>query len=224
MAARQRLRGVRMEPVASVRARRAWGAARRSPRPRRRRRLLGNLAARGVSIDGRLLGGEHRHSRHTQAASGWDFRPGPRALRGRRAIRTPIRRRRREGRRRRERARSAACAQIECARRLARGPRGGRPRPALRARARYLEGNLEFLDGEYEDAVQAYDRALLLAPGSVDAGDSIGRDAAWNRAIALRRIEDKKDAGQDASSGDASSSDAGASGLGPRRRGERYGP
>jgi hypothetical protein len=28
--------------------------------------------------------------------------------------------------------------------------------------------------------------------------DPVGRDAAWNRAVALRRIEDKKDAGNDA--------------------------
>jgi hypothetical protein len=70
----------------------------------------------------------------------------------------------------------------------------------LRARARYLEGNLDFLDGQYEDAVHAYDLALTLAPGETDAGDSLGRDAAWNRAIALTREEDKKkDAGHDAS-------------------------
>jgi len=75
----------------------------------------------------------------------------------------------------------------------------------LRARARYLEGNLDFLDGQYEDAVRAYDRALALAPGAADSGDPVGRDAAWNRAIALQREEDrKKDAGHDASSDDAS--------------------
>jgi hypothetical protein len=76
----------------------------------------------------------------------------------------------------------------------------------LRARATYLAGNLAFLDGEYEDAVRAYDRSLVLSPGEMDGGDAVGRDAAWNRAIALRRIEDKKDAGNDASrdaSGDA---------------------
>ncbi len=78
----------------------------------------------------------------------------------------------------------------------------------LRARARYLEGNLLFLNGAYEDAVRAYDHALELAPGMPDGGieagpktfasDPVGRDAAWNRAIALRRIEDKKkDAGKD---------------------------
>jgi hypothetical protein len=71
--------------------------------------------------------------------------------------------------------------------------------PELRARALYLQGNLAFLDGEYEDAVRAYDSALTIAPGQNDAGDEVGRDAAWNRAIALRRIDDKKDAGSDAS-------------------------
>jgi hypothetical protein len=98
-------------------------------------------------------------------------------------------------------------AQIECARRVV-DAIADDPSVSLelRARARYLDGNLAFLDGDYEGAVRAYDRALVLAPGEVDAADSIGRDAAWNRAIALRRIEDKKDAGQDASPG---ASDAG---------------
>jgi hypothetical protein len=70
----------------------------------------------------------------------------------------------------------------------------------LRARAHYLAGNLEFLRKKYEDAVKHYNNALELIPGMPeDAGvDGIGRDAAWNRAIALRRIEDQKDAGQDA--------------------------
>jgi hypothetical protein len=96
-------------------------------------------------------------------------------------------------------------AQVECARRLV-DVVGSDPsvRPDLRARAHYLEGNLAFLDGAYEDAVKAYDQALVLVPGMVDAGDAVGRDAAWNRAIALRRIEDKKDAGQPDASQDAS--------------------
>ncbi len=72
----------------------------------------------------------------------------------------------------------------------------------LRARASYLAGNLRFLQKEYQLAVENYDRALKLVPGMEgDAGDPIGRDAAWNRAIALRRIEDEQnqqDAGQDA--------------------------
>ncbi|MCC6521236.1 MAG: hypothetical protein IT373_01115 [Polyangiaceae bacterium] len=69
----------------------------------------------------------------------------------------------------------------------------------LRARAFYLSGNLEFLRRRYEDAVRQYDRALELVPGvAEDAGsDGIGRDAAWNRAIALRRIHER-DAGADA--------------------------
>ncbi|HEX3345149.1 MAG TPA: hypothetical protein VHS09_11285 [Polyangiaceae bacterium] len=90
-------------------------------------------------------------------------------------------------------------AQIECARRVVEAIADDPSVPIdLRARARYLEGNLAFLDADYEGAVRAYDRALVLAPGQNDAGDPVGRDAAWNRAIALRRIEDKKDAGQDA--------------------------
>ncbi len=64
----------------------------------------------------------------------------------------------------------------------------------LRARAAYLAGNLEFLRRKYESAVKQYDDALELVPGiAADAkGDGIGRDAAWNRAIALRRIEEKE--------------------------------
>lgn len=67
----------------------------------------------------------------------------------------------------------------------------------LRARAWYLAGNLEFLRRKYEDAVRAYDQALRIVPGlEDDAGvDGLGRDAAHNRAIALRRIEEQKDAG-----------------------------
>jgi Ca-activated chloride channel family protein len=74
--------------------------------------------------------------------------------------------------------------------------------PDLRARIHYLAGNLEFLRREYRAAVPEYDQALALIPGLAgDAGDSIGRDAAHNRALALRRVEeqDKKDAGPDSS-------------------------
>lgn len=70
----------------------------------------------------------------------------------------------------------------------------------LRARARYLAGNLEFLRRKYEEAVEEYDKALEIVPGIAEdaGGDGIGRDVAWNRAIALRRIQDQKDAGDDA--------------------------
>jgi Ca-activated chloride channel family protein len=91
-------------------------------------------------------------------------------------------------------------AQIECAQRVVEALANDAQTPIeLRARAYYLQGNLAFLDGAYQLAVDAYNRALVLAPGEADGGDPVGRDAAWNRAIALRRIEDEKDAGADAS-------------------------
>ena len=100
-------------------------------------------------------------------------------------------------------------AQIECARRVVQAIAEDEGLPSdMRARAHYLSGNLAFLDGAYEDAVSAYDRALVLTPGEPDSGDPVGRDAAFNRAIALRRIEDKKDAGPDASPPRDASSDA----------------
>jgi hypothetical protein len=102
-------------------------------------------------------------------------------------------------------------AQVDCALKLVRAVATDPGQPVdLRARARYLEGNLLFLNAAYEEAVRAYDASLELAPGMHDSGpitsseagrvynpDLLGRDAAWNRAIALRRIEDKKDAGND---------------------------
>jgi Ca-activated chloride channel family protein len=99
-----------------------------------------------------------------------------------------------------EAGRAQRHAQVECARRLTLAIATSPSPVELRARALYLQGNLAFLDAEYEDAVKAYDQALVLAPGEIDAGDPVGRDAAYNRAIALQRIEDsKKDAGSDAS-------------------------
>jgi hypothetical protein len=117
--------------------------------------------------------------------------------------------------------RAQRMAEIDCALRIVRAVAADERQPIqLRARARYLEGNLQFLGGLYEDAVTAYDAAIGLAPGEADGGDAIGRDAAWNRAIALRRIEDKKDAGQDAPSdganGDGSGqNDSGSGDSGP---------
>lgn len=99
-------------------------------------------------------------------------------------------------------------AQIDCALRIVQAIAAEDTQPIdLRARAQYLEGNLHFLGGEYEQAVAAYDKALTLAPGMEDGGDEVGRDAAFNRAIALRRIEDKKnnDAGHDGGGGDSGS-------------------
>jgi len=109
---------------------------------------------------------------------------------------------------------AARMAQVDCALRIVRAVANDDAQPVdLRAHARYLEGNLLFLGGSYEDAVQAYDKALVLAPAMVDAGEAVGRDAAWNRAIAMRRIEDKKDAGADGG-GDAGPPDGGGDGGG----------
>lgn len=90
----------------------------------------------------------------------------------------------------------------------------------VRARAYYLEGNLHFLNGDYRDAVASYDRALALAPGREAPPDggkddpmaALGRDAAYNRAIALRRIKDEqRDAGSDGG-GDGGSDGGGKDG------------
>jgi tetratricopeptide (TPR) repeat protein len=116
--------------------------------------------------------------------------------------------------------------QVDCALKVVRAIATDPAQPVdLRARARYLEGNLLFLTAAYEEAVRAYDAALELAPGMHDSGpitmvdagrtyapDLLGRDAAWNRAIALRRIEDKKDAGNDA--GNDGGNDGGSDGGG----------
>lgn len=81
----------------------------------------------------------------------------------------------------------------------------------VRARAYYLAGNLEFMRTRYKDAIRFYEQALRLIPGIVEeaGGDGVGRDAAWNRAVALRRIEEEEpDAGPDAEP-DAEEPDAG---------------
>jgi Ca-activated chloride channel family protein len=93
-------------------------------------------------------------------------------------------------------------AEVDCALRIVRMIAGDASVPGdLRARAYYLAGNLEFLRREYSAAVTAYDSALKLVPGVPgDAGDGLGRDAAYNRAIALRRAEEQQ---QDASPPDA---------------------
>ena len=91
-------------------------------------------------------------------------------------------------------------SEVECALRIVRIIAADQTVPIdLRARAFYLAGNLEFLRGDYDAAVKGYDGSLELIPGlPVDGGDGIGRDAAFNRSIALGRIEDKKkDAGPD---------------------------
>jgi len=89
----------------------------------------------------------------------------------------------------------------------------------LRARAEYLTGNLHFLRQEWKEAVAAYDRSLQLVPGlAPDAGERVGSDAAWNRALALAREQQEPpdagppDAGNDAGNdaGKDASDDAGS--------------
>jgi tetratricopeptide (TPR) repeat protein len=97
--------------------------------------------------------------------------------------------------------------QVDCALVMLRAIAADPKVPAeLRARALYLAGNLEFLRRGYEDAVKLYDQSLTILPGvPEDASvDGLGRDAAHNRAIALRRIDDQKDAGSDGGEPDAS--------------------
>jgi Ca-activated chloride channel homolog len=63
----------------------------------------------------------------------------------------------------------------------------------LRAPAYYLLGNLEFLRREYVAAVSGYDHAIELIPGDdAKEANSVGRDAAHNRAIALRLAKENK--------------------------------
>jgi hypothetical protein len=104
--------------------------------------------------------------------------------------------------------------QVDCALRIVRIAAADPSVPIdLRARANYLAGNLEFLRREYRSAVEAYELALKLIPGLPDdAGDGIGRDAAFNRAIALRREQEQKDrpdASPDSPPPDAPPPDAG---------------
>ncbi|MGC4093940.1 MAG: hypothetical protein QM756_39745 [Polyangiaceae bacterium] len=110
-------------------------------------------------------------------------------------------------------------SQVDCALRVVRLVAADATQlPEFRARALYLAGNLEFLRGDYRTAVKSYDEALKVIPGlEPDAGDPIGRDAAHNRSIALRRAQDQddkkdagpKDAGQDSGSPDGGQDDAG---------------
>jgi hypothetical protein len=84
--------------------------------------------------------------------------------------------------------------QIDCALRVVRVIAQDRSLSAKqRAEAFFLSGNLEFLRFDYKLAVDSYDAVLALTPGAeTDAGFTIGTDAAFNRAIALRRIEEEE--------------------------------
>lgn len=103
--------------------------------------------------------------------------------------------------------------EIDCAQLILQAIAHDKDVPAeLRARAYYLAGNLEFLRRHYSKAVEYYDQALKMLPGVVEeaGGDGIGRDTAWNRAIALRRMEESKaDGGTDGADGDGGDGDDG---------------
>jgi hypothetical protein len=61
----------------------------------------------------------------------------------------------------------------------------------LRAEAQYLLGNLEFARREYTAAVASYGKALELIPGDAsETAPAVGRNAAHNRALALRLAEE----------------------------------
>ncbi|HTM46882.1 MAG TPA: VWA domain-containing protein [Polyangiaceae bacterium] len=84
--------------------------------------------------------------------------------------------------------------EVDCALQVVRIIAADEELPAtLRAQAYFLSGNLEFLRGEYEQAVSGYDECLHLVPGDpTDGGLTVGDDAAYNRAIALRRQEEQE--------------------------------
>jgi len=102
-------------------------------------------------------------------------------------------------------------SEVDCALRVVRVIAGDAQAPIdLRAKAHYLAGNLSFLTKAYRDAVSSYDSALkLLPPVPSDSDGVVGARAAWNRAIALRRIEEdekkKPDAGKPDQSPDGGS-------------------
>ncbi|MEN9577638.1 MAG: hypothetical protein RJA70_647 [Pseudomonadota bacterium] len=85
-------------------------------------------------------------------------------------------------------------AEVDCALRVVRIIAADEDQPIrLRAKAYYLSGNLEFLRHDYKTAVLSYDSALRLTPGGpIDAGEDLGTSAAFNRAIALRRLEEEE--------------------------------
>lgn len=96
--------------------------------------------------------------------------------------------------------------------------------PGIALRARYLLGNFSFLARRYKDAIARYDEVLVRHPArgkdpSDDAGvplddDAVARAAAWNRAIALKRLQDQEnDAGPDADATPDAAEDAAEDGA-----------
>lgn len=90
-------------------------------------------------------------------------------------------------------AAAAPNPELDCALRLLApiGPNEALP-AALRARSYYLAGNLELSRAQFEAAVAFFDQAILLAPGSED-GDPVGKQIAYNRALALRLLKEEQE-------------------------------
>ena len=88
-----------------------------------------------------------------------------------------------EQRTRKSSARSGRCS---------RSPRTTRVPIDLRARAHYLAGNLEFLRGQYEEAVRHYDEALKLVPGVAGRRRSGRQGRRVEPRHRAQRIEDEK--------------------------------
>jgi tetratricopeptide (TPR) repeat protein len=132
--------------------------------------------------------------------------------------------------------------EIDCAQRLLRVLAADKNLAlSQRAQAYYVSGNLEFLRHDYRAAVASYDSALELIPaGTFDAGqgakensgggghsvheNSVGENAAWNRAIALRRAEEQEEREKDKQPPDAGTpppSDGGGGGSDTSEDGEK---
>jgi Ca-activated chloride channel family protein len=88
--------------------------------------------------------------------------------------------------------------QVACALRILRAVALAASVPAeVRAQARYLAGNLEFLREAYQEALAEYDEALRLAPALATVQPenplgALGQDIAHNRALALRRLDEQQ--------------------------------
>jgi len=62
--------------------------------------------------------------------------------------------------------------------------------PELQVRTHYLRGNLAYLEQKWDEAIDEYDKALRILPGREGKEvDTVGQDAAWNRALAVQNRE-----------------------------------
>ncbi len=194
----------RVGPALALRAQRARGrrgAARARRRPHPARRGHAGALPRHRQVQRRR---RRQPATVDPAEAQRHLRSRPHALLSRRAVRPALRRR--GAHRRRQPARAGARREARARGRL-RAP--DRARHRLRshgarraARARPLPGRQPRVPASRSTRKpsRSTTRRSASSPASTPeaGGDGIGRDAAWNRAIALRRQEDQKDAGSDA--------------------------